>query len=77
MSVTGAGKCSFVYYIVYCVTGVRIWRFVFNRGYLCCRCGDWQMCLIKGMCVTGVGIFRFVFNIVYVCYRCGDLHVCV
>jgi len=34
--------------------------FVFNIGYVCYRCGDWQIfCLISAMCVTGVGIGRF------------------
>ena len=41
---------------------------VFNIGYVCYRCGDWQiLCLIYGMCVTGVGIGRF----------CVQYRVCV
>ena len=42
---------------------------MFNIGYVCYRCGDWQiLCLISAMCVLQVwGLADFVFNIGYVC----------
>ena len=51
---------------------LQVWGladFVFNIGYVCYSCGDWQiLCLISAMCVLQVwGLSDFVFNIGYVC----------
>jgi len=38
------------------LTGVGSTDFVFNIGYVCYRCGDWQiLCLIYAMCVNRCG----------------------
>ena len=59
---------------------LQVWGsadFVFNIGYVCYGCGDWQiLCLISAMRVLQVwGTADFVFNIGYVCYRCGDRQI--
>ena len=58
---------------------LQVWGsadFVFNKGYVCYRFGDWQIFFKYRLCVLQVwGLADFVFNIGYVFYSFGDWQI--